>query len=193
MYPCTFQFRGGKGILSGGAMAIVIDWRVALVVWGGFLILAILTKYVSLGSCSTGVTFPIVTWCVYRDPILLVIAIVIGGLILWKHRGNIQRLIAGNESKFALRKKGDPVPAAAPEAVVSAVTEAERELEKRVAKKSSKAAKKAEKAEAEPENTEAPADAGEAADTPEEPEPADEPAEEPETTESDSDPEETEQ
>ena len=193
MYPCTFQFRGGKGILSGGAMAIVIDWRVALVVWGGFLILAILTKYVSLGSCSTGVTFPIVTWCVYRDPILLVIAIIIGGLILWKHRGNIQRLIAGNESKFALRKKGDPVPAAAPEAVVSAVTEAERELEKRAAKKSGKAAKKTEKAEAEPENTEAPADAGEAADAPEEPESAEEPAEQPETTESDSDPEETEQ
>ena len=34
MFPCMFRFKGGKGILSGGAIAIMIDWRVALVVWG---------------------------------------------------------------------------------------------------------------------------------------------------------------
>ena len=36
MFPCMFQFKGGKGILSGGTIAIIIDWRVALVVWGAF-------------------------------------------------------------------------------------------------------------------------------------------------------------
>ena len=41
MFPCMFHFKGGKGILSGGAIAIMIDWRIALVVWGGFLILAV--------------------------------------------------------------------------------------------------------------------------------------------------------
>ena len=102
MYPCTFQFRGGKGILSGGTIAIMIDWRVALVVWGGFLILAILTRYVSLGSCWAGLSFPFVTAFVYRDVLLVV---VIGGLILWKHRGNIQRMVHGTESKFTLHKK----------------------------------------------------------------------------------------
>ena len=34
MFPCMFHFKGGKGILSGGAIAIMIDWRIALVVWG---------------------------------------------------------------------------------------------------------------------------------------------------------------
>jgi glycerol-3-phosphate acyltransferase PlsY len=106
MFPCMFQFRGGKGILSGGTIAIMIDWRVALVVWGGFLILAVLTRYVSLGSCSTGVTFPIISWLVYRDWCLLILAVIIGGLIIWKHRGNIQRLLSGTESKFSLHKKG---------------------------------------------------------------------------------------
>ena len=47
MFPCMFHFKGGKGILSGGTIAIMIDWRIALVVWGGFLILAVLTRYVS--------------------------------------------------------------------------------------------------------------------------------------------------
>ena len=105
MYPCTFQFRGGKGILSGGTIAIMIDWRVALVVWGGFLILAVATRYVSLGSCWAGLSFPFVSDFVYRDTLITLLAIVAGGLILWKHRGNILRMVQGTESKFTLHKK----------------------------------------------------------------------------------------
>ena len=104
-YPCMFQFRGGKGILSGGTIAIMVDWRVALVVWGGFLVLFLLTRYVSLGSVFTGVAFPIASWFVFRDWIILVIAVLLGGLVVWKHRSNIQRLLAGNENKFSFHKK----------------------------------------------------------------------------------------
>ena len=105
MFPCMFHFKGGKGILSGGTIAIMIDWRIALVVWGGFLILAVLTRYVSLGSCWAGASFPFATWFVYRDPVITVLAVVIGGLILYMHRANIQRLLQGNESKFSLHRK----------------------------------------------------------------------------------------
>ena len=105
MFPVTFQFRGGKGILSGGTIALMMDWRVALVVWGGFLILAIATRYVSLGSCWAGLSFPFVTWFVYQDELITVLAVIIGGLILWKHRGNMVRIAKGTESKFALHKK----------------------------------------------------------------------------------------
>ena len=113
MYPCTFQFRGGKGILSGGTITIMIgicsgvpySWCVPVVVWCGFLILAVSTKYVSLGSCWPGVSFPFVSWFVFRDRLILLLAILVGGLILWKHRGNIARLVKGTESKFTLHKK----------------------------------------------------------------------------------------
>ncbi len=107
MFPCMFRFRGGKGILSGGAIALMIDWRVALVVWGGFLILSVLTRYVSLGSCWAGASFPVVSWFVYRSVPILLLAIACGGLILWQHRGNIRRLLSGTESKFHLRKKSE--------------------------------------------------------------------------------------
>lgn len=110
MFPITFQFRGGKGILSGGTIALMIDWRVALVVWGGFLVLAILTRYVSLGSCWAGLSFPFVTWFVYQDTLLTVLAVIIGGLILFKHRGNMVRIAKGTESKFALHKKQEAGP-----------------------------------------------------------------------------------
>lgn len=105
MFPCMFHFKGGKGILSGGTIAIMLDWRIALVVWGGFLVLAVLTKYVSLGSCWAGASFPFATWFVYHDTILLILSIVIGGLILYMHRANIHRLLTGTENKFSLHKK----------------------------------------------------------------------------------------
>ena len=105
MFPFMFHFKGGKGILSGGTIAIMIDWRIALVVWGGFIVLAVLTRYVSLGSCWAGASFPVATWFVYQDAVLLILSIVIGGLILYMHRANIHRLLTGTENKFSLHKK----------------------------------------------------------------------------------------
>ena len=105
MFPCMFHFRGGKGILSGGTIALMVDWRVALVVWGGFLILAVLTKYVSLGSVWAGASFPFISWYCFPNPIIVVLAFLCGGLVVWKHRGNIKRLVTGTESKFSLHRK----------------------------------------------------------------------------------------
>lgn len=106
MFPCMFGFKGGKGILSGGTVAIMIDWRLALLAWGGFLLLTILTRYVSLGSIYAGASFPVGTWLfVDHDPILMVLATLIAVLILWKHRANFMRLIHGEENKLSFHKK----------------------------------------------------------------------------------------
>lgn len=105
MFPCMFHFKGGKGILSGGTIAIMIDWRIALVVWGGFLILAVLTRYVSLGSLWAGASFPFISWYCYPDPVIIVLAFACGGLVVWQHRANIKRLLSGTENKFSFRHK----------------------------------------------------------------------------------------
>ena len=110
MFPCMFHFKGGKGILSGGTIALMIDWRVALVVWGGFLILVIVTRYVSLGSLWAGASFPFATWIFHPgtagpDPAIIALAFLLGGLVVWQHRGNAQRLLHGTERKFSLHKK----------------------------------------------------------------------------------------
>lgn len=104
MFPVMFGFKGGKGVLSGGTIAIMISWKLAVVVWGSFLILAVLTRYVSLGSVSTGVGYAVMAWVLYHDPVILVIATITGGLLIWAHRGNIQRLLNGTESKFSVHK-----------------------------------------------------------------------------------------
>ena len=105
MFPCMFHFKGGKGILSGGTIALMIDWRIALVVWGGFLILAVLTRYVSLGSLWAGASFPFISWYCYPDPLIVVLAFACGGLVVWQHRANIKRLLNGTENKFSLHHK----------------------------------------------------------------------------------------
>ena len=111
MFPCMFHFRGGKGILSGGALALLLDWRVALAVWGIFILIAVATRLVSLASCAAGALFPVMTMIVYRDISIFVMSLIVGGLILWQHRGNLSRLVQGKESKFSLsggKSKGKP-------------------------------------------------------------------------------------
>jgi len=105
MFPCMFHFKGGKGILSGGAGALMLDWRIALTVFGVFFILAFLTKWVSLGSVVGGASFPVATALVYRQQTYTLLSLAIGALIVWKHRENIKRLLRGEESKFTIHRK----------------------------------------------------------------------------------------
>ena len=105
MFPCMFQFKGGKGILSGGAIALMMDWRIALVVWGIFIILFALTKMVSVGSLSAGLAFMVMSAIIYRSIIITLFAIVIGVLVFWGHRGNILRIVKGEENTFHLHHK----------------------------------------------------------------------------------------
>ena len=105
MFPVMFGFKGGKGILSGGTIALMIDWRIALVVWGGFIILVLLTRYVSLGSVWAGGSFPFISWICFPHPVIVVLGFLCGGLVVWQHRGNIKRLVQGNERKLSFHKK----------------------------------------------------------------------------------------
>ncbi len=103
MFPITYQFKGGKGVMSSGAISLMIDWRLALVIWGCFLFCVILTKYVSLGSCVGALAFPIASILIFHEPVITVISIVMGALVIFKHRGNIVRLIKGTESRFTFK------------------------------------------------------------------------------------------
>lgn len=101
MFPVFFGFKGGKGILSGGTLVWLLDWRVALIAWGLFAALWLATKYVSLGSVSAAVSMPVTTWLFCgHSPAYTVLAVVIAGLVVWCHRENIQRLVRGEERKF---------------------------------------------------------------------------------------------
>ena len=92
MFPVFFGFKGGKGILSGGTLVWLLDWRVALIAWGLFAALWLATKYVSLGSVSAAVSMPIATWFFCgHSALYTALAAVIAALVVWCHRENIRR------------------------------------------------------------------------------------------------------
>ena len=107
MFPCMFQLKGGKGVLSGLAIVCMMDWRIALIAVSLFVIAFALTRMVSLGSVLAAFSFIITSALLYRSLWITVFAFVIGGLIIWRHRSNIGRIIRGEESRFQFHKKTD--------------------------------------------------------------------------------------
>lgn len=101
MFPVFFGLRGGKGILSGGVLVLLLDWRVALITWGLFAVLWLTTRYVSLGSIAATASMPVsVFFLLGHNWLYTVLSAAIAALVIWCHRGNIQRLLTGTEKKF---------------------------------------------------------------------------------------------
>lgn len=101
MFPVFLGLRGGKGILSGGVLVLLLDWRVALIAWGLFVSLWLLTRYVSLGSVAATASMPVsVFFLLGHNWLYTVLSAAIAALVIWCHRGNIQRLLSGTEKKF---------------------------------------------------------------------------------------------
>lgn len=101
MFPVFFGLRGGKGILSGGVLVLLLDWRVALIAWGLFAVLWLTTRYVSLGSVAATASMPVSVFLLLgHNWLYTVLSAAIAALVIWCHRGNIQRLLSGTEKKF---------------------------------------------------------------------------------------------
>lgn len=107
-FPALLGFKGGKGILSGVTVALMLDWRIGLFVFGIFLVAYALTKYVSLGSVlSSGAFGPIYAVIHWGEGIFpIVVGFCLSALLVWMHRGNIVRLMKGEERKTNLLGKG---------------------------------------------------------------------------------------
>lgn len=101
MFPVFFGLRGGKGILSGGVLVLLLDWRVALIAWGLFAVLWLTTRYVSLGSIAATASMPVSVFLLMGyNWLYTVLSAAVAALVIWCHRGNIQRLLTGTEKKF---------------------------------------------------------------------------------------------
>ena len=106
-FPALLGFKGGKGILSGVTVALMMDWRLGLLVFGIFLAAYLLTHYVSLGSVLSSGSFGFFyAWVHPERPFPILVGLFLSGLIVWMHRANIVRLIRGQERKTNLLSKG---------------------------------------------------------------------------------------
>ena len=108
-FPALLGFKGGKGILSGVTVALMLDWRIGLFVFGIFLVAYFLTHYVSLGSVLSSGSFGFIyAWVHWGESwFSIAVGFVLSALIVWMHRANIQRLIKGEERRTNLFGKGN--------------------------------------------------------------------------------------
>ncbi len=105
-YPALEGFRGGKGIMSGAALGLMIDVRVFVIILAVFVVLVAWTRFVSLGSVMAAAAFSVcITVFHWGDWLTAVLAIAAGGFVIWRHRANIGRLLHGTESKLTFHKK----------------------------------------------------------------------------------------
>lgn len=108
-FPIFFGFRGGKGVLSTATVAMFVDWRVSLIAILVFVIVVVITKYVSLGSVIAVCTAPI-QFALYNGGInaesakYVFFGAFLAILVTTLHHANIGRLIAGTESKIKFKK-----------------------------------------------------------------------------------------
>lgn len=101
MLPIFAKFKGGKGVATLFGVIIALDPRVAGLGLLVFVIVNIITGYVSVGSLMAGLSIPVLFLQVfgYRDVSLVVFSVSVGILIVYTHRKNIRRLMAGEETK----------------------------------------------------------------------------------------------
>ena len=111
--PLYFGFKGGKGVLVAGGAILAIQPILLPVLTGVFLLCLVPTGMVSLGSIAMAASYPVLT-LIYGllkgfaadDLIVCVVgAAIMGGMVIWMHRANIQRIREGKEYRFGSRHK----------------------------------------------------------------------------------------
>ena len=110
LYPVFFAFKGGKGVATAVGVLLAFEPLLALAALVTFTIIVFFSRYVSLASMVAAVFAPAyyligdgVAWTASGAKTLALIAM--GLLLIWRHRENIRRLLAGTESKLGQKKK----------------------------------------------------------------------------------------
>ena len=115
VFPLYFGFKGGKGVLTTLGMMLILDWRVALICLGFFIVVVAVWRMVSLGSVVAAALLPVFTY-IFRSLVekqsagtvwfCTAMAILIAALLILKHLPNLKRIASGTESKFSFGSKG---------------------------------------------------------------------------------------
>lgn len=104
-WPVFFQFRGGKGVSVGAVVALMIDWRVFLLLVVIFFGTYALSRIVSVCSLVVAVVLPVASILLKQSAPEITLALFTCAVVLWQHRSNILRLIRGEEKKFAPKSR----------------------------------------------------------------------------------------
>ncbi len=106
LYPVFLRFKGGKGVATAAGVYLAAMPLGILVVVGVFVLVMLAARRVSLASLSAAVLAPVVAWTLSYPEEVAWMSLVIGFLVVFRHRENIRRLMAGEEPRLELRRSG---------------------------------------------------------------------------------------
>lgn len=117
VFPCFYKFRGGKGVLATASMALILSPIPFLILFLLFVGIVAASKYVSLGSVTVAVLYPVVIHGYFAfmfsntdralPGLVALTTIILAILIVWCHRANLQRISNKTEHKISFGKKND--------------------------------------------------------------------------------------
>lgn len=107
-FPIFFKFKGGKGVATSLGVLLIINWQIGLICLVFALTLMTLTRFVSLGSVSAAILFPILTIFIQENYIVpgnyIIFGVVLAAIVVFNHRANVKRLLTGTENKLSFKK-----------------------------------------------------------------------------------------
>lgn len=113
-FPIFFGFKGGKGVATSIGILLMSNWKIGLICLIFALVLMILTRMVSVGSCAAAILFPVLTLFINDSYTILtegksgnayfIYSVLLAVIVLYNHRSNIKRLLNGTENKLSFKK-----------------------------------------------------------------------------------------
>ena len=109
-FPIFFGFKGGKGVATSLGVLLMTNWQIGLICLVFGLLLIILTRMVSLGSCAAAVLYPVLTLFINQHYIVtgnssyFIYSIILAVIVLFNHRENIKRIMKGTENRISFSK-----------------------------------------------------------------------------------------
>ena len=113
-FPVFFGFKGGKGVATSLGVLLLSNWQIGLICLVFALVLMVLTRMVSVGSCGAAVLFPVLTLFINEHYTVLtegkqgntyfIYSVILAVIVLFNHRSNIKTLLNGTENKISFNK-----------------------------------------------------------------------------------------
>jgi len=100
IFPVWLRFNGGKGVATTAGVLLAYAWPVGLAVVGTWFVVAVVTRYSSLAALTAAVLAPLYAWLLSGRDLMTAAILIIVLLVVLRHRGNIERLIRGEETRI---------------------------------------------------------------------------------------------
>lgn len=108
LYPIFFRFQGGKGVATALGVQYGLAWEIGATLSVIWLIMAVVVKISSLSALVSMALAPLVIWWFLPAPELIGMSVLMTGLLFWRHRSNIRKLLQGTEDKLSEDQEPDP-------------------------------------------------------------------------------------